>query len=202
MKYASDIAFSETVKAIQTRKGSRMMYQRIEESGSWDTKFTPQIANYISQQRSMFFGTSNSDNQPYIQYRGGPKGFLKVLDSTTLAFADYKGNKQFISQGNLNDNDKAFIFLIDYANQTRVKLWGTAKIIEDDDELTQKSMQFEQSYRAKAEQVVVFNLHAFDINCPQHIPQKVDFSDVEKIINDQRGYIQKLEKKLKLHVVK
>lgn len=202
MKYASDIAFSETVKAIQTRKGSRMMYQRIEESGSWDTKFTPQIANYISQQRSMFFGTSNSDNQPYIQHRGGPKGFLKVLDSTTLAFADYKGNKQFISQGNLNDNDKAFIFLIDYANQTRVKLWGTAKIIEDDDELTQKLMQFEQSYRAKAEQVVVFNLHTFDINCPQHIPQKVDFSDVEKIINDQRNYIQKLEEKLKLHVVK
>lgn len=197
MKYSSDIAFSEAVKSIQARKGSRLMYQHVEENGSWDTKFTPQIVNYISQQHSMFFGTSNSDNQPYIQHRGGPKGFLKVLDSTTLAFADYKGNKQFISQGNLSENNKAFIFLIDYANQTRVKLWGTARVIEGDDELTQKLMQFEQPYRARAEQVIVFSLKAFDINCPQHIPRKVDLEDIESLVAEQAQQIDLLKDKIK-----
>ncbi|MDA0407367.1 pyridoxamine 5'-phosphate oxidase family protein [Vibrio alginolyticus] len=197
MVFSSDIAFTNTVKSIQTRKGSRDVYAKMERNGSWDTEITPDIAAYIATQRSFFLATVNAEGQPYIQHRGGPPGFLKVLNKNTLAFADYKGNKQFISQGNLVDNNKAFIFLIDYTNKSRVKIWGTAEIIENDPALLKKLMSGHNKYKAQPEQVLKFTVEAFDRNCPQHIPQRFEADYVHSIIENKNARIKELEEKIK-----
>ena len=136
--YPSDVAFTPAVKAIQSRKGSRTGYASMEERGSWETRITPDLAEFIGGQTSVFLGTASADGQPYIQHRGGPPGFLKVLDDKTVGFADFTGNRQYITLGNLTENPKAFIFLIDYRNRQRVKIWGEARVIEDDPEPDQK----------------------------------------------------------------
>jgi predicted pyridoxine 5'-phosphate oxidase superfamily flavin-nucleotide-binding protein len=185
LSYVSDIAFTDSVKAIQSRKGSRHIYAQMEKNGGWKTEITPDLAGYVAAQRSFFLATANANGQPYIQHRGGPPGFLKVIDRKTLAFADYKGNKQFISQGNLTDNPKAFIFLIDYVNRTRVKIWGSAKVVEDQPELLDELMPSRDEYRARPEQVLIFTVEAWDLNCPQHIPQRIDREDVEKLLQER-----------------
>ena len=139
--YASDVAFTPSVKAVQTRKGSRRSYERMEERGSWQSRITPDLARFIEAQTSIFLGTANKDGQPYIQHRGGPPGFLQVLDDKTIGFADFAGNRQYITQGNLADNPKAYLFLIDYARRQRIKIWGEARVIEGDAELTAKLNQ-------------------------------------------------------------
>src|SRR5271170_8016880 len=168
--YSSDVAFTPTVKAIQTRKGSRHGYASMEERGSWETRITPDLAEFIGRQASVFLGTANAEGQPYIQHRGGPPGFLKVLDDRTLAFADFGGNRQYITLGNLSENPSAFIFLMDYANQQRVKLWGTAKVVEDDPELMERVR--DPDYPGKVERAIVFTIEAWDINCPRHIQKR------------------------------
>src|SRR6201985_490290 len=153
LEYSSDIAFTPTVKAIQTRKGSRRTYARMEEGGAWRTTITPDLAEFIAAQTSIFFGTANADGQPYIQHRGGPAGFLHVLDDKTIAFADFSGNRQFITQGNLSENPKAFLFLIDYAHRRRIKIWGEARVVEDDADLIARLMPAD--YKARPEQALV-----------------------------------------------
>jgi predicted pyridoxine 5'-phosphate oxidase superfamily flavin-nucleotide-binding protein len=170
----------------------------MEKSGGWQTEITPDLAGYVAAQRSFFLATSNANGQPYIQHRGGPPGFLKVIDRKTLAFADYKGNKQFISQGNLTDNPKAFIFLIDYVNRTRVKIWGSAKVVEDQPELLDELMPSRDEYRARPEQVLIFTVEAWDLNCPQHIPQRIDREDVEKLLQERDLRIAELEEQVRL----
>jgi len=128
------------VKAIQRRKGSRTSYERMEAGQGWSTTITADLADFIAAQTSVFFGTASADGQPYIQHRGGPPGFLRVLDERTVAFADYRGNRQYISQGNLADNPKAFLFLIDYAHRQRIKIWGEARVVENDPPLVQSLM--------------------------------------------------------------
>jgi len=188
---SSDIAFSEAVKAIQTRKGSRASYAQIEARGGFATTITPDLAVFIAAQRSLFMATANRDGQPYIQHRGGPPGFLRVIDDRTLGFADYRGNRQYISQGNLGDNPKAYLFLIDYMNRRRIKIWGTARIIEGDDELIARLMP--DGYKAKPEQVVLFTLTAWDANCPQHIPQRFEAEDVARALQERDEKIAALE---------
>ncbi|TIM67272.1 MAG: pyridoxamine 5'-phosphate oxidase, partial [Mesorhizobium sp.] len=130
--FTSDVAFTPTVKAIQARKGSREAYARVEQRGSWPADITPDLAAFIEAQTSVFLSTANGEGQPYIQHRGGPAGFLKVLDERTIGFADFSGNRQFITQGNLDDNPRAFLFLIDYAHRQRIKIWGSARVVEED----------------------------------------------------------------------
>ena len=166
---SSDVAFTDTVKAIQLRMGSRKAYARMEANGGWETEVTPELAAFIAEQQSVFMATANADGQPYIQHRGGPPGFLRVLDAQTLAFADFRGNKQYISMGNLEDNPKVHLFLIDYADRRRVKIWGEAKVIEDDPELVARL--FPEGYDARAERAFVIHVTAWDENCPQHIPR-------------------------------
>ncbi len=137
MAYASDVAFTPAVKAIQARKGSRDNYARMEEGEGWSTTITPALAAFIAEQNSIYVGTANAAGQPYIQHRGGPPGFLRVVDETTLAFVDFKGNRQYISQGNLAENPRAFIFLMDYTRRRRIKLWGKAWFVEGDAALVQ-----------------------------------------------------------------
>jgi uncharacterized protein len=141
-----------------------------------------------------YLGTANAEGQPYIQYRGGSPGFLKVLDDRTLAFADFGGNRQYITLGNLSDNPKAFIFLMDYANSQRVKLWGTAKVVEDDAELLERLS--DPDYPGKVERAIVFTIEAWDINCPQHIHQRFSRRQVQPLIEQLQNRITELEVQL------
>ncbi len=189
--YSSDVAFTPAVKAIQARKGSRKSYAHVEESGGWRTEVDSGLAEFIAAQTSFFLATANAEGQPYIQHRGGPAGFLKVLDKSTLAFADFSGNRQYITQGNLVENPKAHIFLIDYVNRQRVKIWGEARVVEDDPALTSSLMP--QGYKARPEQVILFKIAAWDKNCPQHIPQKIDLADIVEVIKDREQQIAALK---------
>ena len=193
-KPTSDIAFTPSVKAIQVRKGSRDAYRRMERNGGWQKEITDDLAEFIADQRSFFIATVSSDGAPYIQHRGGPRGFLRVIGLSTLAFVDFKGNRQFITQGNLADTSKAHMFLIDYANRQRVKIWGEARIVEDDAQLIERLMP--QGYTARAEQVVVFEVSAWDVNCPQHIPVRLDAEDVERALAQRDARIAELEAEL------
>jgi uncharacterized protein len=174
--WSSDVAFTPTVKAIQARRGSRDGYARLEQNGGWQTQITPELAAFIEAQTSVFLATTNAGGQPYIQHRGGPAGFLRVLDERTIAFVDFAGNRQYITQGNLSDNPKAYLFLIDYAQRRRVKIWGEAEVIEGDAELIASLMP--DSYKARPQQVIRFTVAAWDTNCPQHIPQRFEAADV------------------------
>ena len=181
--YSSDVAFTPSVKGVQTRKGSRHGYARMEERGAWQTRITPDLARFIEGQTSAFLATVNADGQPYIQHRGGPAGFLRVLDDKTIGFADFAGNRQYITQGNLADNPKAHLFLIDYAHRKRVKIWGEARVVERDGELMAQLMPH----------VILFTVSAWDANCPQHIPQRFEAADVAAALGERDKRIAALE---------
>jgi uncharacterized protein len=189
--YSSDVAFTPTVKAIQTRKGSRQAYARMEEGGAWQTRITADLASFIAEQTSVFLATVNAQGQPYIQHRGGPAGFLRVIDEQTLGFVDYAGNRQYISSGNLAENPKAHLFLMDYAHQRRIKIWGKAKVVEGDAALVQQLMPV--GYKARPEQVILFHVSAWDANCPQHIPLRMEATDIERAMNARDARIRELE---------
>jgi predicted pyridoxine 5'-phosphate oxidase superfamily flavin-nucleotide-binding protein len=192
--YSSDVAFTPAVKSIQARKGSRGAYARVEQNGGWRTEIDENLAGFLSQANSLYFATASADGQPYIQHRGGPKGFVRILDNRTLAFADYSGNRQYITQGNLAENAKAHIFLMDYAQRRRVKIWGEARVAEDDPALLASLMP--QGYKARPEQVILFTVAAWDTNCPQHIPQKFDAADVAAALASRDARIAELEAEL------
>jgi predicted pyridoxine 5'-phosphate oxidase superfamily flavin-nucleotide-binding protein len=192
--YSSDVAFTPAVKEIQTRKGSRQAYAHVEETGGWRTEIDDNLTAFLADLNSLYFATASADGQPYIQHRGGPKGFVRILDKNTLAFADYSGNRQYITQGNLSENPKAHIFLMDYAHRRRVKIWGEARVVDDDPALTKSLMP--QSYKARPEQVIVFRIAAWDTNCPQHIPQKFDAADVAAALASRDARIAELEAEL------
>jgi predicted pyridoxine 5'-phosphate oxidase superfamily flavin-nucleotide-binding protein len=192
--YSSDVGFTPAVKVIQTRKGSREAYAHVEERGGWRTEIDENLAAFLVETNSFYLATASADGQPYIQHRGGPKGFIRILDKNTLAFADYKGNQQFITQGNLSENPKAYIFVMDYAHRRRVKLWGEARIVEDDPALLQSLMP--AGYRARPEQAILFRISAWDTNCPQHIPQKFDAADVAAALASRDTRIAELEAEL------
>jgi hypothetical protein len=194
-QYSSDVAFTPTVKAVQARKGSRTSYARVEERGGWQTRIPPDLAAFIESQTSVFLATVNAQGQPYIQHRGGPAGFLRVLDDKTIGFADFAGNKQYITQGNLADNPKAHLFLIDYAHKQRVKIWGEAQVVENDDALTARLMP--AGYKARPEQVILFTVSAWDANCHQHIPQRFEAADVAAALVERDGRIEALEAEIR-----
>jgi predicted pyridoxine 5'-phosphate oxidase superfamily flavin-nucleotide-binding protein len=191
--YSSDVAFTPAVKSIQTRKGSRDAYAHVEQRG-WRTEIDANLAGFLAEANSLYFSTASADGQPYIQHRGGPNGFVKILDKNTIAFADYSGNRQYITQGNLSENPKAYIFVMDYAHRRRVKIWGEARVVDDDPALVQSLMP--QGYKARPEQVILFRISAWDTNCPQHIPQKFDAADVAAALATRDARIAELEAEL------
>lgn len=192
--FPSDIAFTPAVKAIQAHMGSRASYARMEEGEGWETTITPDLAEFIGAQTSVFLGTANAAGQPYIQHRGGPAGFLHVLEDKTIGFADVRGNRQFITLGNLEDNPKAHLFLIDYANRQRVKIWGEARVIEDDPALLEKLLApGEKSTGARA---ILFTVKAWDANCPKYIPQRFEADDVARTLEQRDRRIAELESKV------
>jgi predicted pyridoxine 5'-phosphate oxidase superfamily flavin-nucleotide-binding protein len=189
--YSSDVAFTPSVKAVQERKGSRAAYARVEQGGSWATHVTAELAAFIAEQTSLFLATASAAGQPYVQHRGGPPGFLRVVDDTTLGFVDFTGNKQFITLGNLAENDQAQLFLIDYATRRRIKIWGRAEVVEGDEKLTAALMP--SDYRARPSQVILFKVSGWDANCPQHIPLKIDAADVNTALAERDERIRVLE---------
>ncbi|ETX30904.1 pyridoxamine 5'-phosphate oxidase family protein [Roseivivax isoporae] len=194
MQPSTDIAFSPAVKAVQDRLGSRAAYARVEARGGWDTTISPDVAQFIAAQRSVFLATASADGQPYIQHRGGPPGFLKVLDERTLGMADLAGNRQYISTGNLSENPRIHLFLIDYANRLRVKIWGTARMVEDDPDLVARLMPGDGTGRA--ERALIIDVAAIDRNCPQHIPQRFEAADVARALETREAHIAELEAEL------
>jgi len=195
---ASDVAFTPAVKAIQEQRGSRAGYRRMEEGGGWQTTVTPDLAAFIAAQTSIFMATANGEGQPYIQHRGGPAGFLKVLDERTLGFADLRGNRQYITLGNLQDNGRAFLFLIDYTHRRRIKLWGTAEMVDNDPALIERLLPPADATgrRPAADQAILFRIEAWDANCPQHIPQRFEAADVAAALDQRDRRIAELEAEL------
>jgi uncharacterized protein len=193
-QFPSDIAFTPAVKRIQSAKGSRAGYAKAEQRG-WSTGVTPDLAGFLADLDMFYLGTANAEGQPYIQYRGGSPGFLKVLDERTLAFADFGGNRQYITLGNLSENPKAFLFLMDYVHARRVKIWGTAKVVEDDPELLDRLRDPE--YPGKVERAIVFTIEAWDINCPQHIHARYPQRQVAPIIAELQARVAELEEQLR-----
>ncbi len=188
----SDIAFTPSVKKVQARLGSRQHYARIEQGPGWQDVITSELVDFITARDSFFLGTASKAGQPYIQHRGGPKGFLKVLDDHTLAFADLPGNRQYITLGNLAENKKAFIFLIDYANQSRIKIWGNAEVVENDQALLRQLTA--SSYRSRPERGIRFLVEAWDVNCRQHIPRLYAEKHMQATLQTLRDRISVLEK--------
>jgi predicted pyridoxine 5'-phosphate oxidase superfamily flavin-nucleotide-binding protein len=188
--HASDVAFSPAVKAVQARRGSREAYARMEARGSWQARITPDLAGFVAAQTSVFLATASAEGQPTIQHRGGPPGFLHVLDDLTIGFADYAGNRQYITTGNLGENPRACLFLIDYAHRRRVKIWGEARVVEDP-ALTARLMP--PDYAARPEQAILFTVAAWDAYCPQHIPQRFEAADVAAALEARDRRIAALE---------
>lgn len=189
-EYASNVAFTPAVKAIQEEKGSRRGYAKMEEKGGWQDTVSDDLARFIGERDSFYLGTANADGQPYIQHRGGKPGFLKVLDEKTLAFADFRGNRQYISSGNLSENDKAYIFLMDYPNRRRVKIWGRARVSDDPELIARLS---DADYNGRPEQAIVFEITAWDINFPQHITPRFNEAEVAEIVAPLKRRIAELE---------
>lgn len=196
MIYTSDVAFTDTVKRIQAERGSRRSYERMERSaGGFPNSITPDLAAFIGARESAYLATANAAGQPYVQHRGGPPGFLKVLDDRTLAFADFVGNKQYITTGNLLENDRAFLFLMNYADGERIKFWGRAHVVAGDTALFDRLA--EPSYPARIEEAVIFDIEAWNANCPQHIPQLLHRAEVETTLAALRARNAYLEAALR-----
>jgi predicted pyridoxine 5'-phosphate oxidase superfamily flavin-nucleotide-binding protein len=189
--YPSDVAFTDAVKSQQTRMGSRRAYAHMEEVSGWQTHITRELADFIAARNSMYLATANAAGQPYIQHRGGPRGFLQVLDEHTFGFADFAGNKQYITLGNLQENVKAHVFLMDYAHRRRIKIWGALSAVEGDAELNARLKP--PDYKARVERAMLIKVAAWDVNCPQHIPQKIDAEDVTAVLASRDARIAELE---------
>jgi predicted pyridoxine 5'-phosphate oxidase superfamily flavin-nucleotide-binding protein len=191
MTSSTDIAFSPAVKSVQERRGSRDIYARLEANGGWITRIEPEMERFIAKMRSFYLATASKDGQPYIQHRGGPPGILRVIDDTTLAFADFRGNRQYITTGNLAENPRAMIFLMDYQRRRRVKIWGSARVVENAPEMIEALVP--EGYSARTEAAIVFKVEAIDVNCPQHIPQMLFVDDVAAAIEVLEARISALE---------
>ncbi|MBS0265549.1 MAG: pyridoxamine 5'-phosphate oxidase family protein [Planctomycetes bacterium] len=194
-QFSSDIAFTPVVKNLQTDKGSRAAYAHMEASGSWETSVTPELAAFLADLDMFYLATANAEGQPYIQYRGGSPGFLRVVDEKTLGFADFGGNRQYITLGNLSENPQAFIFLMDYVRSRRIKLWGRARVVEGDAALMERLRDV--SYPGKVERAILFEIEAWDVNCPQHIHKRFPQKQVAPIIEQLQAKIADLESQLK-----
>ena len=195
LAFPSDVAFTPAVKEIQSRKGSRRAYARMEQGDGWRTEIDQNLAAFIAAQTSFYLATANSTGQPYIQHRGGPAGFLRVLNERTLAFADFSGNRQYISFGNLAENPKVHLFLMDYAHRNRIKIWGEATVIEGEAALNESLHS--EGYAAKIERSLIIKVVAWDANCSQHIPQRFDAADVEAAIGEREKKIASLEAEIR-----
>lgn len=185
------VAFTNSVKSVQTERGSVDPYARLAQRLGYQSATTEGLEDFLAVVDTAFLATASAEGLPYAQHRGGPVGFIRVLDEKTLGFADFAGNRQFISTGNLRENSHAFLILMDYAQQRRIKIWGTARVVRDDPELLVRLRL--EDYRARIEQAILFTVDAWDINCPQHIPRKFNADRVTGVIDRLERRIETLE---------
>lgn len=185
------IAFTDRVKSIQEERGSRQQYARISPRIGYQSPTTEGLDSFLADVDTAFIATASADGLPYAQHRGGPKGFIRILDENTLGFADFAGNRQFITTGNLRENPRAFLILMNYEQRRRIKIWGTARTVSEDAALLARLSPTD--YRARIEQAVLFTIAAWDINCPQYIPRKFDASDTLDAIGRLEARIATLE---------
>jgi predicted pyridoxine 5'-phosphate oxidase superfamily flavin-nucleotide-binding protein len=171
----SDIVFPPAARRAQAQRSSADLYAKRIAAGFPD-RITPELAGFITGLDTAFLATVSAAGAPYIQHRGGPKGFIKVLDERTLGFADYAGNRQYITISNLADNDRAYLFLLDFAARRRIKIWGRARVVEGDPALLARLA--DPGYRARPERAILFTVEAWDVNCPQHITARFTASEV------------------------
>jgi uncharacterized protein len=190
-----EIAFTPEVQAAQAQRGSRQTYERYIATGPDNDLITPSLAAFIAQLDGFYLGTVSSNGYPYIQFRGGPSGFLKILDEKTLGFSDFSGNVQYITVGNLTSNNKAFLFLMDYRHRKRVKIWGRAEFLEGDSAFMEQLRI--PNYSAKVERVILFHVEAISENCPQHIPIRYSETEVAALMAPLQAQIVKLEQQLR-----
>lgn len=188
---ANDIVFPAAVRQAQERLGSRGKGAMLETKGRFVRPFTPDVVQFIALRDSCFFGTASADGRPYVQHRGGPPGFLKLLDDHTIGFADFRGNRHYITVGNLTENDRAFLFLPDYTAQARIKLWGRARVVENDPALLARLTV--PGYDAVIERAILFTIEAWDVNCDQHIPHLVAVDEVVQHLVTAKARIAELE---------
>jgi uncharacterized protein len=186
----SDIVFPPAARRAQAERGSARAYEKRIAAGFPD-RVTPELAAFIAELDTAFLGTVSADGAPYIQHRGGPKGFIRVLDEKTLGFADYAGNRQYITLSNLAENDRAYLFLLDFARQRRIKLWGRARVVEDDPPLLARLI--DPGYRARPERATLFTVEAWDVNCSQHITARFTEAEIEEATTALRHRIAALE---------
>ena len=182
--------FTPAAQKAQVERGSATAYERRLAEGFPET-VTPELAKFIAEQDTAFLATATADGAPYIQHRGGPKGFIKVVDERMLGFADYRGNRQYITLANLSENDRAFLFLLDPARKQRIKLWGRARVIEDDPALIEKL--FDAGYKARPERAVLFSIEAWDVNCSQHIVTRFTEAEIEEALATVQAKIAALQ---------
>lgn len=187
MEKSEDVLFSPAVKAEQARLGSRSAF----EGREWQSEITGDLRQFLSAVDTFFFATASADGRPYIQHRGGPAGFLKPIGSHMLAFADFAGNRQYITLGHLKENDRAHIFVLHFASQQRLKLWGRARVIEGDVELMERLV--DPAYKARPERAIVFRIEAWDINCRQHIVARYSEAEIAPAVNQLTQRIKDLE---------
>jgi uncharacterized protein len=190
-QFPSDVAFTPAVKAVQESKGSRASYARMERGRGWRTTVTPDLEAFLAELDTFYLATATADGQPYVQHRGGPPGLLKVIDEKTLGFADFAGNQQYVTLGNLSENPRAFLFLMDYAHARRVKLWGTARVVEGDPALLEKLR--DPDYPGEAERAILFTIEAWDVNCPQHIHRRFSERQIAPVVEQLQARIAELE---------
>ena len=186
----ASLVFTKAAQKAQEERGSAKAYAARLEEGFPD-KVTPELAAFIAEQDTVFLATANAQGAPYIQHRGGPKGFIKVIDEKTLGFADYRGNRQYITLANLSENDHAYLFLLDPARKQRIKLWGRARVVENDPALVEKL--FDKGYKAKPERAILFTIEAWDVNCSAHIVQRFTEADIAEAMEKVQIKIAELE---------
>jgi uncharacterized protein len=182
--------FTSAAQRAQAERGSAKGYERRLAEGFPD-KVTPELAAFIAEQDTVFLATATADGAPYIQHRGGPKGFIKVIDERTLGFADYRGNRQYITLANLSENDRAYLFLLDAARKQRIKLWGRARVVENNPALVEQL--FDAGYKARPERAILFTIEAWDVNCSQHIVARFTEAELEEALNTVQAKIAGLE---------
>ena len=190
MSNNSDLVFPPAARKAQAERGSAQHYERQFTTGFPNT-VTPDLAGYIAQLDTAFLATVSEAGAPYIQHRGGPKGFIKVVDDKTLGFADYRGNRQYITLANLSENDRAFLFLLDPARRQRIKIWGRARMIEGDSALIERL--FDSGYKARPERAILFTIEAWDVNCSQHITARMTVDEVEGLLGTVQEQIAALQ---------
>jgi predicted pyridoxine 5'-phosphate oxidase superfamily flavin-nucleotide-binding protein len=192
----AELAFTDAVKNVQSEQGSRKSYARLETDEDYNDVLGPNEAQFIAARDSFYMATVSETGWPYVQHRGGPSGFVKIIDGKTLGFGDFRGNRQYVTAGNLRQNDRVSLFFMDYPNQTRLKLLGRVRTLDRDEQGILQKLSLDEKHQARTERAFLISVEAFDWNCPQFITPRYTRGEVDQHISALQSRIEELEAKL------